>query len=79
MEACVIETIHDRKIIEIWMEVPPHMYDACRVMLTHSLSPRIELVVEFVDGVTQLELMKKADELKVVANTTCSLIQTLLK
>ena len=27
---------------------------------------RIQLVVEFVDGVTRLELMKKADELKVV-------------
>ena len=31
------------------------------------ISPRIQLVVEFVDGVTRLELMKKADELKVVA------------
>ena len=30
------------------------------------ISPRIQLVVEFVDGVTRLELMKKADELKVV-------------
>ena len=29
------------------------------------ISPRIQLVVEFVDGVTRLELMKKADELKV--------------
>ena len=74
----MIEIIHDRKIIEIWMEVPPHMYDVCRVMLTHSFSPTYQLAVEFVDGVTQLELMK-ADELKVVANTTCSLIQTLLK
>ena len=55
------------------------MYVVFRIMLTHSLSPRIELVVEFVDGVTRLELMKKADELTVVANTTCSLIQTLLK
>ena len=42
----------------------------------HSFSPRIELLVEFVDGVTRLELMKKADELKVVANTT---YPTLLK
>ena len=55
------------------------MYVVFRIMLTHSLSPRIELVVEFVDGLTRLELMKKADELTVVANTTCSLIQTLLK
>ena len=30
------------------------------------ISLRIQLVVEFVDGVTRLELMKKADELKVV-------------
>ena len=37
-----------------------------------TFSPRIELLVEFVDGVTRLELMKKADELKVVANTTYS-------
>ena len=37
---------------------------------SHSFSPRIELMVEFVDGVTRLELMKKADELKVVANRT---------
>ena len=43
------------------------MYDVCRVMVTDSFSPRIELLVEFVDGVTRLELMKKADELKVVA------------
>ena len=46
------------------------MYNVCRVMVTDSFSPRIELLVEFVDGVTRLELMKKADELKVVANTT---------
>ena len=44
-----------------------------------SFSPRIELLVEFVDGVTRLELMKKADELKVVANNTYFLIRTLLK
>ena len=37
---------------------------------SRSFSPRIELLVEFVDGVTRLELMKKADELMVVANTT---------
>ena len=48
------------------------MYNVCRVMVTDSFSPRIELLVEFVDGVTRLELMKKADELKVVANTTYS-------
>ena len=41
----------------------------------HSFSPRIELLVEFVDGVTRLELMKKVDELKVVANTTYSLLK----
>ena len=36
------------------------MYD-----LSLPISLRIQLVVEFVDGVTRLELMKKADELKV--------------
>ena len=46
--------------------MPLHVYDVCRVMVTDSFSPRIELLVEFVDGVTRLELMKKADELKVV-------------
>ena len=35
-----------------------------------SIFLRIQLVVEFVDGVTRLELMKKADELKVVASST---------
>ena len=55
--------------------VPLHMHVVCRVMVTDSFSPRIELLVEFVDGVTRLELMKKADELKVVANTTYSLLK----
>ena len=45
----------------------PHMMmcvGSCKHILS---SPKIQLVVEFVDGVTRLELMKKADELKVVA------------
>ena len=37
---------------------------SCKHILS---SPKIQLVVEFVDGVTRLELMKKTDELKVVA------------
>ena len=36
------------------------------IMLMCPIFLRIQLVVEFVDGVTRLELMKKADELKVL-------------
>ena len=68
MLACVIEVHTTEKSSE--NGVPLHMYDVCRVMVTDYFSPRIELLVEFVDRVTRLELMKKADELKVVANTT---------
>ena len=49
------------------MGVSPHTMmcvGSCKHILS---SPKIQLVVEFVDGVTRLELMKKADELKVVA------------